>query len=257
MIGFAQLSNDLCSSALDLQELLSQSVALAGPYSNVGATGNDINVDDVTGCWVDHLTGDIQSGTPQIDATVWFRFEGLDGNLSLFVQPCDSNLNFLSQDTQMILYRGECDSLEVIACNEDIDAAANYYWSGITTEIQAGDSYYLAVDGFNYSGFGSPQMPLTTGEFCLSTQQPEVSVVESSSLHLAVFPNPTDGKVTLNSESPIMEVAIFDVYGARCGHQIVSNSMHQFMIELPESSGFYFVHARTKRGVVISRVIRN
>jgi len=257
LIGFTQLTNDLCSSAIELQDLLNQNTSVAGPYSNVGATGNDININDVTGCWVDHLTGDIQNGTPQIDATVWFRFEGFDGNLSLYVQPCDSNLNFLSQDTQMVLFRGECDSLEAVACNDDLNAAANYYWSGITTEIQAGESYYLAVDGFNYSGFGSPELPLTTGEFCLTTQLPEVAVTELTSDPLSAYPNPTNGSVTLSSYSPIMEVSIFNAFGVRCTHQLISNSMHNLTIELPDVSGFYFVHARTKQGLAVSRIVRN
>jgi hypothetical protein len=255
--ALSQLTNDLCSSALEIRDFLIHNDGPAGPYSNVGATGNDINIADVTGCWLDHLSGDIENGTPQIDATVWFRFEGFDGNLALFAQPCDSNLNFLSQDTQMVLFKGECDSLEVVACNEDINAAANYYWSGISTEIQASVSYYLAVDGFNYSGFGSPELPLTTGDFCLSTQQPEVAVTELSAVKLSAFPNPSDGIVTLQSDSPVAEVAVYNMVGACCGVFINPNSANNPTIKLPDSSGIYLLHVKTKRGEAFRRVIRN
>ena len=255
--ALSQLTNDLCSSALEIHDFLIQNDGLAGPYSNVGATGNDINIADVTGCWLDPLSGDIDNGAPQVDATVWFRFEGFDGNLALFVQPCDSNLNFLSQDTQMVLFRGECDSLEVVACNEDINAAANYYWSGISTEIQAGTDYYLAVDGFNYSGFGSPELPLTTGEFCISTQQPEVAVTEISSAQLSAFPNPSDGMVTLQTDEPVVEVTVYNMVGACCGFYTILNSSNNPIIELPDSSGVYLLHVKTKRGETFRRVIRN
>ena len=255
--ALSQLTNDLCSSALDIHDLLIQNDGLAGPYSNVGATGNDIDIADVTGCWLDPLSGDMENGAPQVDATVWFRFEGFDGNFALFVQPCDSNLNFLSQDTQMVLFRGECDSPEVVACNEDINAAANYYWSGISTEIQAGTDYYLAVDGFNYSGFGSPELPLTTGEFCLTTQLPEVAVAEISNLKLSAFPNPTDGMITLQTDSPVVEVAVYTMVGARCDVYTNPNSANNPVIELPDSSGVYLLHVKTKRGEAFSRVIRN
>jgi len=253
----SQLTNDLCSSALDIHDFIIQNDGLSGPYSNVGATGNDVDVADVTGCWFDPLSGDIENGTPQVDATVWFRFEGFDGNLSVFVQPCDSNLNFLSQDTQMVLFKGECDSLEVVACNEDINAAANYYWSGISSEIQSGTDYYLAVDGSNYSGFGSPELPLTTGEFCLSTQQPEVAVTEVSSAQLSAFPNPSDGMITLQTNSPVMEVAVYNMVGARCGVYANPGYTNNPTIELPDSSGVYLLHVKTKRGEAFRRVIRN
>jgi hypothetical protein len=253
----SQLTNDLCSSALDIHGFIIQNDGLSGPYSNVGATGNDVDVADVTGCWFDPLSGDIENGTPQVDATVWFRFEGFDGNLALFVQPCDSNLSFLSQDTQMVLFKGECDSLEVVACNEDINAAANYYWSGISTEIQAGTDYYLAVDGFNYSGFGSPELPLTTGEFCLSTQQPEVAVTEISSAQLSAFPNPSDGMITLQTDAPVVEVNVYNMVGTRCGVYANSGSSNNPIIELPDSSGVYLLHVKTKHGEAFRRVIRN
>ena len=254
---FAQLTNDLCSSAIDIQPFLLQTDVLAGPYTNEGATGNDVDILDVTGCWLDHLSGDIDTGTPQVDATVWFRFEGYEGDLSLFVQPCDSNLNFLSQDTQMVLFTGECDSLELVACNEDLNAASNYYWSGITTEVQSGRSYYLAIDGFNYSGFGSPGLPLTTGEFCFSKLQPEVSVTEIYDEALMAFPNPSNGMVTLKTKSPMLEVSIYDVSGACCSAITETNNIADSMIRLPQQSGIYNIRVKTKRGYGTARIIRN
>lgn len=253
----AQPSNDICSSATDIQEIFNLNQELLGPFSNAGATGNDLNIADVSGCWLDDLTGNADGSSPQIDATVWFKFEGFDSTLSLFVQLCDSNLTFLSQDTQMAIFTGDCDTLELVACNEDFNAQAGNYWSGISTEIQSGSTYFVAVDGFNYSGFGSPELPLTTGEFCLSTQQPQVSVEERGVETAAVYPNPSNGLVSIRSASPIREVIIFDITGKGCSSVYGSNAQILHMVELPRESGFYLVQVSTDHGVFTSRVLRN
>jgi hypothetical protein len=255
--SMAQPVNDLCSSAADIQSLISQTIQIAGPFSNEGATGNDLDIAGVTGCWLDDLAGNADGSSPQIDATVWFRFEGFDGTLMLYVQQCDSNLTFLSQDTQMALYTGECDTLELVACNEDLNAPSNYYWSGLTTGIQSGNTYYLAVDGFNYSGFGSPEIPLTTGQFCLSNQEPQVSVPEIIGKGVDIYPNPSDGFITIDADSHIHEVTVFDVAGACYGKYSNSGSHKLQSFQLPEVSGFYLIHVRTDHGVVTRRVIRN
>jgi hypothetical protein len=265
LIGFAangilavgQPSNDICSSATDIQGLIEQNQDVAGPFNNIGATGNDLDIAGITGCWLDDLTGNADGSSPQIDATVWFRFDGFDGVLSLFVQPCDSNLNFLSQDTQMVIYKGECDTLELVSCNEDLNPSSNYYWSGITSEIQSGSTYYLAVDGFNYSGFGSPELPLTTGEFCLSMQEPQVSVNENQlDLGLA-YPNPSTGPIVLQANAPIQEVLICDVSGTVRSVFVNSGSGSAITMEMPEESGFYIVCVKTNRGTYTERIVRN
>ncbi|MFM7234232.1 MAG: hypothetical protein ACKOZM_06545, partial [Flavobacteriales bacterium] len=56
--ALAQPINDLCSFATDIQSFINQQgqSTLAGPYSNVGATGNDLDIAGITGCWLDDLT---------------------------------------------------------------------------------------------------------------------------------------------------------------------------------------------------------
>lgn len=257
-VAFAQPLNDLCSFATDIQPYINQQAepALAGPYTNVGATGNDLDIASVTGCWLDDLTGNADGSSPQVDATVWFRFDGYDGVLMLYVQPCDTNLAFISQDTQMALYSGECDSLELVACNEDINSAMYNYWSGLTTTIEAATSYYLAVDGFNYSGFGSPELPLTTGEFCLSFTQPTVAIDEAMNTSVRLFPNPTEGRIHLQADSFISEVIICNALGQSCGFYAPYKSS-SIDLEMPFEAGFYTLRVRTEKGTTVHRVIRN
>jgi hypothetical protein len=253
---YAQPMNDICSSAIDLQNYLNDPGELAGPFSNVGATGNDLDIASVTGCWLDDLTGNADGSSPQIDATVWFRIEGFDGSLELYAQSCDSLISFLTEDTQMALYSGECDSLEIVACNEDVNTSMNNYWSGITAEIQSGVTYYLAVDGFNYSGFGSPELPLTTGEFCISFQEPLVSVEQPSEHILRLFPNPTAGLVSLKCDFAIEEIVITDLAGKT--HLALANVsfLKTMSIELPIESGIYLLHVKTEQGNYMQRIVR-
>jgi hypothetical protein len=189
----AQPSNDICSSAIDLQSyLLAAQTApvIAGPFSNVAATGNDVDIAAITGCWLDDLTGLADGSSPQVDATVWFRLEGIDQEVRIAIQPCDTTLDFISEDSQLALFSGECDSLEIVDCNEDMDPATFNYWSAIFTPLNAGTTYRMAVDGFNYSGFGSPDAPLTTGEFCIHLSIPALSIATLPAESVSVYPNP-------------------------------------------------------------------
>jgi len=253
----AQPQNDICSSAVDLQSYLNEPTQPAGPFSNVGATGNDLDIAGVTGCWLDDLTGNADGSSPQIDATVWFRLDGYDGVLSLYVQPCDTTLSFLTEDTQLALYAGECDSLEIVACNEDINSTLNNYWSGLTTEIQSGTTYYIAIDGFNYSGFGSPELPLTTGEFCISFQEPVVAVEERKGERVRVFPNPSEGFISLQAESGIREIQITDVTGKKISSEIIMDNSYSREITMPMDAGVYVIYVRTDLGIYTHRVVRN
>jgi hypothetical protein len=256
--AIAQPANDICSSAINIQSSLIQSasaLAVAGPFSNVAATGNDVYIDAVTGCWLDDLTGLADGSSPQVDATVWFHFTGIAGVFNIQVQPCDTNLNFISQDTQMVLFTGECDSLVLVDCNEDIDTATYNYWSGIQTELTQDASYYLAVDGFNYSGFGSPELPLTTGEFCLHVTNPTLRIPEFSDAQVTVYPNPNDGQVTITSEEELSEVSLFDCRGSLIQTWTPRHNK-RMQIDLPNAAGVYVVRVASNRGVRTMRLMR-
>ena len=255
LVSLAQPANDICSSATNIQDFFSQGEPSTLPFSNMGATGNDLDIATVTGCWLDDLTGNADGSSPQIDATVWFYFEGFDGTLSIFTTPCDSTVTFLSADTQMALYSGECDTLELVACNEDINADQFNYWSGITTSISANNSYYLVVDGFNYSGFGSPELPLTTGELCLSMVPPVVSVETPRQHAVSLFPNPTTGSVTLSTADRMEEVVVFDLTGKECAHFNLLNQQN-FNLDMPQAAGMYTVVVRTNASTAVHRVIK-
>lgn len=254
----AQLSNDICSSAIDLQSYLlaAQSApVIAGPFSNSAATGNDFDIATVTGCWLDDLTGLADGSSPQIDATVWFRLTGVDQEVRLAIQPCDTTFDFLSADTQLALFSGECDSLEIVDCNEDIDPETYNYWSAIYTPLTAGTEYRMVVDGFNYSGFGSPDAPLTTGEFCIHISIPALQVNELTEQVVTIFPNPSDDRVQLNAASEIVEVRVFNAQGQEFTVFSPKNAT-TLDVAMPDESGVYLVLVQTKYQTTTHRIVR-
>jgi len=254
----AQLSNDICSSAIDLQPYVvaaQTAPVIAGPFSNATATGNDVNIAAVTGCWLDDLTGLADGSSPQIDATVWFRLTGIDQEVRLAIQPCDTTFDFLSADTQLALFSGECDSLEIVDCNEDIDPATYNYWSAIYTPLSAGTAYHMVVDGFNYSGFGSPDAPLTTGEFCIHMSIPALQVSELTEQVPTIFPNPAEDQIQLTAASEIIEVRMFNAQGQEFTVFSPKNSK-ALDIAMPDESGVYVVLVRTKYQTTTHRIVR-
>jgi hypothetical protein len=63
--------------------------------------------------------------------------------------------------------------------------------------------------------------------------------------------------ITLQTNSPVVEVAVYNMVGARCGVYANPSSTNNPTIELPDSSGVYLLHVKTKRGEAFRRVIRN
>jgi len=208
---------------------------IAGPFSNAAATGNDVEIAAVTGCWLDDLTGLADGSSPQIDATVWFRLTGIDQEVRLAIQPCDTTFDFLSGDTQLALFSGECDSLEIVDCNEDIDPATYNYWSAIYTPLS--------------------DAPLTTGEFCIHVSIPSLQVSELTEPMSTIFPNPADDRIQVNAASEIIEVRMFNAQGQELAVFSPKNSKTLDVV-MPAESGVYVVLVKTKYQTKTHRVVR-
>ncbi len=75
---------------------------------------------------------------------VWFKFIApADGRAT--ITTCDPT----SFDTSMVVYSGSCAGLTQVACNGDgaDDAACQEYYSKVTVNITAGETYYVRVGG--------------------------------------------------------------------------------------------------------------
>ena len=130
-------ANDACDAAIALD---ATDGAQNGPFTNVGATGDD---GDVPACFGDVLP----DGTNAYDNSVWFTFEGTGGNVTLTTSN-ECAVGEPNIDTQLAVFDA-CGGVE-LACNDDIDVDAENYMSSVTVETMEGMTYVVVVDGYFY-----------------------------------------------------------------------------------------------------------
>jgi hypothetical protein len=162
---------DICDKAVDLSLYFGQAAGVTQStpsYDNTNATASPY--DPEVDCWAEDVTA---TGTDVVDNSLWFTFVG-DGN-RYRIETDSCSPKFLSGgDTQMAIYEGpNCLNLSLSACNDDIDAQNNIFRSGIDIETEAGKTYFIMVDGYNFLG------SVSKGEFCLKiTQTPSISCAD-------------------------------------------------------------------------------
>ena len=170
MTALAQPANDMCSGAIDIDDLIGNEMGTlqeVGPFTNVGATAEEGLSDDLIGIWFDADSNGIQ---PSVDQTVWFHFTGDGGTYQLKTVSCDTY--FYANDTQMALYQGTCDDLTFIGANDDLmgfwSGDWGWYYSFINFKTEVGVDYWVMIDGFNYND-GDTFQGVADGAFCLSS----------------------------------------------------------------------------------------
>ncbi|MEO6758523.1 MAG: hypothetical protein ABIO24_03645, partial [Saprospiraceae bacterium] len=143
------IAPDACETAVDLTQYLGQAPGIAQStpsYDNTNATASPY--DPAVSCW-DEVGG---GGQDLIDNSLWFSFVG-DG-YKYHIQTDSCSAGFLRDgDTQMAVFTGNsCLDLNLVACNDDIDAGNGDFRSAVDIETQPGQIYYVLVDGFNIAG---------------------------------------------------------------------------------------------------------
>lgn len=159
---------DICDKAVDLSLYFGQAAGVAQTtpsYDNTAATASPY--DPEIDCWTETTGADI------VDNSMWFTFVG-DGNRYHIETDSCSPKFITGGDTQMAIFEGpDCLNLTLSACNDDIDPQGGDFRSGIDIETEAGKTYYILVDGFNFLG------TVSVGEFCLKiTQEASVSCAQ-------------------------------------------------------------------------------
>lgn len=169
----AQPDNDLCSGSIDINELIGAEIGVltqSGPFSNVDATGEEGLSNDLVEVWWDY---DANGLMPSVDQTVWFHFTG-DGNTYQFRTLNCPGAGFYSNDTQLALYTGSCDSLSLVGGNDDLMGFWSPEWgwcySFINFKAEENIDYWLMVDGFNWND-GATYQGVAQGAFCISSVQ--------------------------------------------------------------------------------------
>jgi len=166
----AQPVNNDCAGAIDLQSGIGNPFGVVtsfGPYDNTTATVAP--TDPIVGfeCFGEP-TGN--GANPTIENTLWYSFVGDGGKYFIETGDGPGITNYIDDgDTQIAIYTGSCGSLVPYACNEDgpsSGAGGNPpYPAGLAFNTTIGVTYYIMVDGFNFSG------ALSAGEFYLFVNQ--------------------------------------------------------------------------------------
>lgn len=148
---------DVCETAVDLTGYFGQTAGVTQStpsYDNTNATASPY--DPAVDCW-DEVGG---GGQDIIDNSLWFTFVGDGSKYTIATDSCSAA--FLNNgDTQLAVFTGnDCLNLDLVACNDDVNAGAGDYRSAVDLQTVPGQVYFILVDGFNLESIPS------TGEFC-------------------------------------------------------------------------------------------
>jgi hypothetical protein len=178
--GGCPIAHDCCSDAADINSAFAGAVGTkitVGPYNNDNAT---TGIDDPVAGWSCFGEPDGSGSAPSLENTLWFTFVGTGDLYFVETDNCGTPpvSNYIDDgDTQAALYSGTCGSLTPVLCNEDgPQATASHYPVGFYIQTQAGVTYYLMIDGFNFNG------ALSNGNFCISVTKQQSLACGSSSL---------------------------------------------------------------------------
>lgn len=138
--------NDNCSDAYFIN-LFDLTPLADSTFTNVCATA----LNDPT------LPEDCFADDDPYNATVWFSFNGNGGAYTIATLNCEGSTAEQLTNTQMAIYSGECGTLSSVpvACADNGNGSLYALIENFQTE--AGQSYYVVVDGYNDA----------VGEFCL------------------------------------------------------------------------------------------
>ena len=177
---------DFCESAVDINGLMVGAPGVSqtsGLYDNTSATASAS--DPVVDCWNE------ASGADIVDNSMWYTFIGNGNAYHIETVPCNATNYIGTQqqdpgDTQMLVYAGDdCTNLTEVVCNDDLFATGDPDWrSGVDVETENGQTYYMLIDGFNFSG------TVATGQFCIEVTQIASVTCADGAVGSYAVPNP-------------------------------------------------------------------
>ncbi|PHI19254.1 hypothetical protein CEQ90_13660 [Lewinellaceae bacterium SD302] len=195
-----ELPGDSCQIALGIDSLLGGEIGVARDsriFNN--ETYNAIGADQGTECFA----GDGP------ERTIWYRFTGDGNTYEIRTNTTGADDPVGMGDTRIAIYRGSCAELSPIGCNEDENTDLDLLNGRVEIATEAGVPYSFLVDTRN--GLDSDG-----GEFRVEvTRQDTVSSVSNVvDLSNRIYPNPTNGILYFQGESPI-RVVVLNAMGRR------------------------------------------
>src|SRR5690606_18084668 len=135
-------------------------------------------------------------------------------------------------DSQMAIYSGICGFYTPEACSEDgdQDAPEGEFPAGIQIETLPGTEYFIMVDGYNG----------TDGEFCVSfTKLDTESIYENPGFEFELFPNPSNGNITISSTNLIEGVKVYNMLGKEV-YSNTANAANKIQLDIQDvDAGVY------------------
>lgn len=229
--------NNECSGAADLNALFGQAPDQPQTSEQFNTT-NYTSMDDPTEgfeCFEDNQP---------LSNTAWFSFVGDGYTYQIRSVACGEGS--YAYDLQAVLYRGDCESLTMVACNEDEDD--NSYRLNFLLEIptEMGVTYLLMVDRF--MGVAANE-----GNYCIEvTNLGVVGVTHIHETSLPIFPNPTTGTIQL----PLLDLEWIEVYDA-AGRQVLRQSKPGQTLDLGDQvNGWYILKLYAEEQVYSAKVMK-
>ncbi len=217
-------ANDDCDNAFDLNALTGGdlgSVINSQTFSNLLASGQE----EVPFCFED---GDVGQ-------SLWFSFTGDGNTYFISTNDCGGDIDYVPfGDTQMAIYTGECDMLEEVGCNEDIDLQGGNFAAGLTFDTEPGVEYLIMIDSWEN----------LVGEYCISFENlGDGTATENSeaALQWNLFPNPAGAQVQLECSEPVEYLNVYNVAG-QLVEQISGRQSERLQFDVSAlASGMYMV----------------
>ena len=152
---FNLCGQDSCLDAIDISPLFDteiDEIATSQVFDNstMTAGSDDPSQSDVENCFFDG----------SLDKTAWFSFKGKDGLFQIFTLFCVAT-EF--DDPQFALYKGDCDNLELVACDDD---SGPQLVPRLIVHLEQDVDYILIVDSYLETDGN-----LSCGAYCIQTQR--------------------------------------------------------------------------------------
>lgn len=197
------------------------------------------------------------NGTPACGSfnggDIWIKFTAPETGAVQMAYPLYTSFAF--SELGYALYDNPL-STETIFCgingnmwNETLSNEEEFvYLTGLTV----GKTYYLRIWDSNNDNFGNFY-------FCLKEYtDPNASVEEINLTGITVFPNPTTGKVSIQSSEAIQinNVTIFDISGRIISNEKIKTTLNNEIDLSRYNSGAYFIRINSNNETIVYKVIK-
>lgn len=167
LVQLPSLPGNVCAGAQDLSGIFGgglNNVVTSDIYDNTGYSTTGADPADGWECFGEPDGG---GAAPSLENTIWFSFVGDGETYFIETGDCDGTTDYIDDgDTQIAVYTGDCGALTPVACNEDgPNAVVGNYIAAVELPTEAGVTYYMLIDGFNFNG------AISDGQFCINATQ--------------------------------------------------------------------------------------